>query len=439
MILRESKQKIKNDNKDLLPDIKLGKVSENKIDLLNSIIDNFITAKSLLINAVERKLLSKEELRKEIKNFLEKEKYEFHEGDLDKIYSEFKSRIWGYGPLDKLLGTNKLSDIRVVGSDNVRIKVGGKRLTSDVKFSSEEALKDFIVNKVAHKNHITLSDINAIQRVTDKTTSDKYIIRIDISSEIVNEKDYPYLHMRLIPKEKYLLEDLKNMGMINEEILAHIKKSVKAGLGILICGKTGSGKTYLTNALIEEIPHTKSGLFVQESEELFCNTHPELIFQVIKEPGGESRVQYTLADLIKNALVSDYDYLGVGEIKGAEAWDLVNAAYTGSIPIANVHSLSAEAAPRKLVHYMKYSSNSKDFPEDALSEMLIGFDEILFVKDFKVQEITQIAGYKNGLIFNPVFKYKVDENTAEFVKLNDDCNKVKEKFAYSKYMNSKKS
>lgn len=406
---------IKEDNK-----VEVNQSNEVSKDL-DDVLMEYIQAKVTLINEVKNNLKSLDDLQNDLFSFIKRKyyKYNFSDTDIEKSFIELKNSIWGYGPLQSLVDDKDISDIKIISPYNIRIKKLGKRMSSDIKFESDEKLKKY-VETMASRNGIDLTKINAIRRFTDNS-HDKFILRIDIASDYVNSVRNPYMHIRKIPKNKYLLNDLKNKGMFNNDIEKYLKVAMEYGLSLLICGKGGAGKTLLFNALIEEISHEKSGLIVQEIGELFSKIHPEIMFQHVVEAKGEDKIQYTLSDLIKNGLVSDNDYIGVGEIKGKEAWDLANASYTGHISIAAVHSMSAMEAPYKMVHYMKYSPNSRDMKEEDLMRLLLGFDCIIFLKDFKIAEIVEISEYKNGeLKFNPIFELRKDE----FTRLNESCEKI---------------
>lgn len=405
-------------------------------NIVSELVQEFITKKPELINAVERKVIGEENLWNEINDFLKK--YTLTEKQKNDVIEDFKKYIWGYGPLQELIDRDDISDIKIINENTVRIKVLGNRETSNIKFSSKSALNDYI-KFVAVRNGAGVNELNAVQRITDKLSSSKFILRIDISSTFVNCVNNAYLHIRKIPKNKDSLDDLQKKGMLNTEENQYLNKAMKSNLSILVCGKGGDGKTTLINALLELIPHNRAGLIVQETEELFSNIHPDLMFQKIKEANGESNIKYTLADLIRNGLVSDNDYIVVGEIKGAEAYDCINAAYTGHVFMGSIHTINAAEAPRKMVHYMKYSPNARDMKESDLLETLAGIDIIIFMKDFKINEITEIEGFndeKKDLKLNPVFKYKISNNCGSFVRLHDSCSKVKEKIEYSEFKNS---
>lgn len=409
-------------------------------DLLQELISEFILKNPTFINAVERGIEDKEKLSKEINSFLNRRALGLSDEERSTLIDNFDTYVWGYGPLQKLIDSKTITDIKTIDYDDVRITEFGIRSTSDVVFNSREALKQY-VNYVAVKNKIPLSEINAIQRTTDKTSSDNFILRIDICSESLTSTGVSYLHIRKISKFKDSLDDLMKKDMFNCEIKDYLIKAMESDLGIVICGKGSDGKTTLLNSLIEKIPYDRAGLIVQETEELFSNKHPDLMQEKIMEPKGESIISYSLSREVKNGLVSDVDYMIIGEIKGEEAWDLVNAAYTGYAILTTVHARSSMEAPNKLVHYMKTSPNAKDMSKGDLLETLTGIDVIIFMKGFKCFEITEVEGFDpvtNSLIFNKVFEYKIKASedgkiVGNFMRINDSCSNVKEKILYREF------
>ena len=165
------------------------------------------------------------------------------------------------------------------------------------------------------------------------------------------------MHIRKIPKNKRTVNNLIELGMLDNSKAEYLINAAKESSGILFAGKGASGKTTLMNALIEHIPHDKSGLVIQENEELFSNTHPDLMFQHIVSAHGEGKIKYDLKDLSRNGLLVDLDYFIIGEIKGGEALYLLNAGYTGHRCWASVHGMSSREAIDKLADYVKYESD----------------------------------------------------------------------------------
>jgi len=155
------------------------------------------------------------------------------------------------------------------------------------------------------------------------------------------------------------------------------------------------------NAMIEEIPLDKSGCIIQESDELFTD-HPDMMVQHVVSSRGESKIQYTLKDLAINGLLTDLDYFIIGEIKGGEAAYFMNAAYTGHQCWTSVHGVNSQEAMNKLVDYIKYET---DYPRTEVLHMLRFMKCIIFMRDFKIDEISEIIGYENGeLQYKLVYK-----------------------------------
>ncbi|MBB6716650.1 ATPase, T2SS/T4P/T4SS family [Clostridium gasigenes] len=416
---------------------------DNKIidynNLIDIILDEFIVNRPNLINAVERGVRSKEELTREIFMFLKLQEVVLNKEELAELMSRFETYVWGYGILQELIDNPDISDIKTIDYNNIRIKVKGVRKNSDVKFADRESLKKYI-NYIAIKNNSILSEINAIQKFTDKESSKDFILRINISSEFINSNGLPCLIIRKIPKNKYDISDLRKLGMFNEEIENYLQEAMSSGLSIFSTGKGASGKTTLINALMDEIPDDKACLVIQEAEELFTGKHPDMIFQKVKFAKGDGNIEYTLRDLSINGLLMDLDYFIIGEIKGAEAYDMANAIYTGHAGIASVHGNSAEEAVNKIVHYMKYVSDMK---KGELLEMLSNIDIIIFMKDFKIMEIAEVSGFNyemQTLEFNRVFQYEITKKNngyiGEFKLINSSCEKIEKKKLYSKYNKS---
>lgn len=373
----------------------------NLDQMLDKTIEHFTSVNTGAFLKVQRGIKTKESLLNDVGSYLKMNK--LNEEEIKEIKEKFEKYMWGYHVLEELIDDETISDIKIINKDIVRIKKHGKRLTSNIKFSSDDELKRF-VSVVAVKNKTNVSEINALQNFTDKTSNKKFILRFNIATEYVNSVSTPYLHIRKIPKIKYAMDKLIELGMLTKEQAEFLINKAKNGDGIIFTGKGASGKTTLMNVLLEEIPHDKSGLVIQENEELFSNVHPDLMFQKVRMSRGEGKIQYTLKDLSINGLLTDLDYFIIGEIKGAEALYFLNASYTGHRCWASVHGVNSTQAIDKLVDYMKYESN---YSKEDLMKMLRSLDTVVFMKDFKAQEITEIVGYdeiKKELIYNKVFE-----------------------------------
>ena len=303
--------------------------------------------------------------------------------------------FWGFGILDSLISDQDVSDIRLIDENNIRIKRLGKRLATDICFSDKEEYINYI-QKITSRNKTTMSLINATQVFTDDTTCETDILRFQLDSALVNANELPNLLIRKVPKVKKDFKRLIKDGFLTQAQYEYIRNRWKEGHGVLIVGPNGSGKTTFFNALLEETPHDKSAVVIQESKELYCDTHPEMLFKVIVSPKGESAISYSLADLAKSALMGSYDIFAIGEVKGAEAFDLGYATYTGSQCITSTHGESAIDGMDRIIDYALLGDRGRD--RKHFARQFKSLDTLVFIKDYKLIEIQEVTGFetKNG-------------------------------------------
>lgn len=354
---------------------------------LESLIDYFTRVEMMPLNRLERGLITRDVFLAEVREYLEQQHFDADTND--ELIERFKRFLWSYDVIDDLINDPDISDIKIISPKIIRVKRLGKRETSGVTFRNEKALIRF-VERVALKNKVNLSNQNAIQNFVDKYGNPNFILRFDVTTPFVNSVSTPYMHIRKIPKQKYTIEQLISLGMLTRETADYLLKAAATRDGILFTGKGASGKTTLMNVLIDYIPANKSGLVIQENEELFTHTHQDLMFQHTVINKGEGKITYDLKDLARNGLLADLDYFIIGEIKGGEALYFLNAAYTGHRCWASVHGASSTEALNKLVDYIKYASDYSR--EDAL-QMLTHINTVVFLEDFKVKEISEVTGW----------------------------------------------
>lgn len=345
-----------------------------------------------LIESIEEKLTS----------YLTDHRISCSDEDFNEIVSRFQKKQFGYDIIEDYLDDDDVSDIKILGPSSIRIKVNGTRKSSPRHFKDKEDYLNF-ARRVALKNGINTGINNAIQVCTDKNSCSKAILRINYTSELINSSEMPYICFRKIPKEKRTLSYLtEQKHMMDKNIEAYLKKQAVEASGMLFTGKGASGKTTLMNALLDYIPLNKSGLVIQESEELFSE-HPDIMFQHIIQTKGDGVINYSLGDLAVNGLLTDIDYFIIGEIKGEEAAKFMTAAYTGTQCWASVHGTTSQDAINKLADYVTWGTK---YSLKDIYHMLRFMKVIVFMKDYKVWEISEVSGInEDGILeYKPIVK-----------------------------------
>lgn len=353
----------------------------------DQVTDYFVQIDPIQLNMLERNKITKEAFTELVYDYIRSNVTQ-DERDVEDTFKTFASFLWSYDIIDELIDDDEISDIKIYDWDHIRVQRLGHRETAKLKFRNPDHFKKF-VEHTAIKNKASISAQNALQNFTDKYSSDKAIMRFNITTPVVNSNEKYLLSIRKIPKHKYTTERLIELGFFTREMADYFEDRVKNGGGLLVAGKGGSGKTTLLNWALDKLPDDISGLCIQENEELFSN-HPDIAFQHTIINRGEGKIEYNLGDLARNGLLMDIDYFIIGEIKGAEALYLLNAVYTGAKGWATVHGSSATEAMKKLVDYIKYNS---DYSQEEALQMLVHLDTVVFMKDFGVREVQEITGY----------------------------------------------
>lgn len=307
------------------------------------------------------------------------------------LLKEFERYIFGYSRLTELIDDRTVSDIRVVSYDNIRIKRRGERMASAVAFSSPREYRQFI-DYIATRNQVNISNLNAIQRFTDNESHPDFILRFTLSMPIVNTYSEPYLCIRKVPRFFPQMKDLVAQGMLSRENAELLIRRFREG-STLICGGNSSGKTTLLNALKETLPDNCAVLVAQQADELTTRFHPDMMFLHSLPGTGEQQVNYDLEHISIAGLTMDVDFFIIGEVKGAEAIYLLNAAYTGQLCAATIHAPSADKAPDKLVDYCMYESK---YSRNELMRMMDCFQTLIFMEHYRVKEIYECRGWNEA-------------------------------------------
>ena len=355
---------------------------------LRQLVDDYLTQKQLSLMQMRRGTLSRKDFLQEARDHIRRRQPAIRAADLDRILEAFEQYIYGYSKLSPLIDDKSISDIRVVSHDNIRIKRYGQRMDAGIAFADEREYRQFI-DYIAAKNQVNISNLNAIQRFTDTDSHADFILRFTLSMPLVNTYSEPYLCIRKVPRAFPQVRELVDRQMMSEDTAQLLIQRFRQG-STIICGGNSSGKTTLLNALKETLPDDMAVLVTQQADELTTLYHPDMMFLHSLPGAGESQVNYDLKHISIAGLTMDVDYFIIGEIKGAEALYLLNAACTGQLCAATIHASSADKAADKLVDYAMYESH---YSRDELMRMMDCFQTFVFMEHFQVRQIFSCGGW----------------------------------------------
>jgi len=311
--------------------------------------------------------------------------HRYHAGmDRDELIRKVMDFMFGYGLLQPYIDDEDITDIDGTAYDQFVIKRHGIRSKIPVNFGSEKIF-DTYCKLVAIRNGGILNENDSHCRVTDE----KYRLRINVSIKPRNISS-PSISIRKHRKNSYTIEDLKRLGMLDDELEALLRKLAASDASVLFCGKGAAGKTTLMRAFINILPEMERVLIVESDAEIYPDK-PYCIEQRVKKKNEGGR-PVTLKDLVCDGLTMSLDTYCVGEITGDEAWEFIKAAFSGHRGIATTHSESAEDAFGRLLTLSKGANIGES--EKTIKEVLgRSIDYIFYLKEFRVVEVLEVRGY----------------------------------------------
>lgn len=226
--------------------------------------------------------------------------------------------------LQELLNQDDITEIMVNGAEHIFYEKGGEILAWDKSFSSSEKLEDIIQQMVSSHNRV----INEAEPIADTRLPDGSRVNVVLPPVAING---PAVSIRKFPKDPILMEQMIEGQSISRECAEFLEKLVRAGYNIFISGGTGSGKTTFLNALSEFIPKQERVITIEDSAELQIQGIANLVRMEARNAGVEGTLAITIRDLIRTALRMRPDRLIIGEVRGAECLDMLQAMNTGHL------------------------------------------------------------------------------------------------------------
>src|SRR5437763_8347643 len=261
--------------------------------------------------------------------------------DRDHIASEISDDIFGYGPLERLLPDQTISEIMVNGPHEIWIERRGLLSRIPLKFSDESHLRRIITKMVGQVGRrIDESSPMVEARLPDGSRIHAIIPPLSLTG--------PLLTIRKFPHNRYDLDELIDIGTLSPEAAVLLSAGVKADLNMLISGGTGTGKTTLLNALSGSVPEGDRTITIEDAAELQL-TQEHVLRLEARPKNIEGEGEITIRDLVRNALRMRPDRIIVGEVRGAEALDMLQAMNTGHEgSLSTIHANSSRDALSRL-------------------------------------------------------------------------------------------
>lgn len=313
----------------------------------------------------------------------------------DRLIKEIIQEAKGYGPLDPLLEDPLISDILVNGARHVYVEKGGKLYKTSVTFKDNQHLKNIIeriVSKVGRRIDEKSPMVDA--RLADGSRVNAIIPPLAL--------DGPSLSIRKFKQDAGSLESLLKWGALTKEMAEVLSMAVKARLNVVISGGTGAGKTTLLNSLSSQIPNDERIITIEDSAELALQQ--EHIVRLETRPANiEGTGQIGARDLVINALRMRPDRIIIGECRGAEALDMLQAMNTGHDgSLTTLHANSPRDALSRLETMSMYSGI--DLPEKNIkSQISSAINLIIQVNRLqdgsrKITSVSELIGMEGSVI-----------------------------------------
>jgi pilus assembly protein CpaF len=303
--------------------------------------------------------------------------------------------VMGLGPLEHFLEDPTVSEVMVNGSSNIYVERAGVIERTNVRFISEEHLRrviERIVTSVGRRIDESSPMVDA--RLADGSRVNAIVPPLSLDGSI--------LTIRKFAADPFTVDDLIAMGTLTDQIATLLAATVEGGLNVLISGGTGTGKTTLLNVLSTFVPHDERIVTIEDAVEL--QLHQQHVIRLeARPPNAEGNGEITIRDLVRNALRMRPDRIIVGEVRGAEALDMLQAMNTGHDgSLSTVHANAPRDALSRLETMVLMAGY--DLPTRAIREQissalhLIVQIERLRDGSRRVSHLTEVVGMEGDII-----------------------------------------
>ena len=325
--------------------------------------------------------------------------------DVPVMLKKIETALFEMYIVQDLIDDPQITDIKIIEPHSIRVRIHGKAYLSDVSFINDDDYIRF-VNALIIRNNI---DTSAPEQTFTDESDDSNILRFTITMPYISSNGYPILHIRKVPKEKLMSEDLIRAGMFDERIRDYLLDCGQNSTGVVFAGPPGSGKTVCLNWFLEDAYEDSAEILViQENDELFANRKGVVFQHVVTNPVDNERM-CTLEDLGQLALVAGANVFVIGEAKGGEICSAITLANSGCRTAMTMHSRSSTETIDKMADLAMrgYASSYEQ-----AKRMMKSFQTIVYLEEFKIQEISEIIGYdekKKDMVYRPIYRRRLEE------------------------------
>jgi pilus assembly protein CpaF len=305
--------------------------------------------------------------------------------------------------IQDLVDDPTVTEIMVNGPKHIFYERAGQVHAWEGAFSSEERLQDILQQIVARHNRV----INLSSPIVDTRLADGSRVNMVLTPIAI---DGSVLTIRKFPENPYTMDQMIEMGAISGEAAELLKALVQSRYSILISGGTGSGKTTFLNALSQYIPADERVITIEDSAELQIRGVPNLVRLETRNANVEGVMPISIRDLIRTALRMRPDRIVVGECRGAEAFDMLqamNTGHDGSLSTGHANSCTDLLSRLEMMVLM-----GMELPLSAIRRQIAsGVDIIVHLgrlrdKSRRVLEIAELCGMEQGeIILNPLYRF----------------------------------
>jgi pilus assembly protein CpaF len=362
-----------------------------KTTVFNALIDTIDLTQLAKLDAAA----AREEIRDIVSEIIQVKNVVMSIAEQEELLEDICNDVLGYGPLEPLLARDDIADIMVNGAGTTFIEVNGKVLKTNVRFADNQQLMNIcqrIVSQVGRR-------VDESSPICDARLPDGSRVNVIAPPLAI---DGPALTIRKFKKDRLRLDNLVKFGSISPHGKTVLEIIGRVRCNILISGGTGSGKTTLLNCLTGCVDHDERIITCEDSAELQLQ-QPHVVRLETRPPNLEGEGQITMRDLVKNCLRMRPERIIVGEVRGPEAFDLLQAMNTGHDgSMGTLHSNSPREAISRLESMIMMGGYA--LPVKTIREMITGSIDIIVqasrLRDGsrKITHITEVLGMEDDTV-----------------------------------------